>query len=32
LKRLEDIVAKIRHPSVDQRDDITLMVIECYVK
>jgi phosphoserine phosphatase RsbU/P len=28
-KRLEDIVAKIIHPSVDQRDDITLMVIEC---
>lgn len=28
-KRLEDIVAKIRRPSVAQRDDITLMVIEC---
>jgi phosphoserine phosphatase RsbU/P len=28
-KRLEDIVAKIRHPSIDQRDDITLMIIEC---
>ena len=31
-KRLEDIVAKIRHPSFDQRDDITLMVIECCLK
>lgn len=31
-KRLEDIVAKIRHPNVDQRDDITLMVIECCMK
>jgi phosphoserine phosphatase RsbU/P len=31
-KRLEDIVANIRHPSVDQRDDITLMVIECCIK
>ena len=31
-KRLEDIVAKIRHPSVNQRDDITLMVIECCMK
>lgn len=28
-KRLEDIVAKIQHPSVDQHDDITLMIIEC---
>jgi phosphoserine phosphatase RsbU/P len=31
-KRLEDIVAKIIHPGVDQRDDITLMVIECGLK
>ena len=31
-KRLEDIVAKIQRPSVDQRDDITLMVIECCMK
>jgi len=31
-KRLEDIVAKIIHPSVAQRDDITLMVIECCLK
>jgi phosphoserine phosphatase RsbU/P len=31
-KRLEDIVAKIQHPSVDQRDDITLMIIECCLK
>jgi phosphoserine phosphatase RsbU/P len=31
-KRLEDIVAKIRHPSLDQRDDITLMIIECCLK
>lgn len=31
-KRLEDIVAKIRHPSVHQHDDITLMVIECCLK
>jgi len=28
-KRLERIVAKILHPSIEQRDDITLMVIEC---
>lgn len=27
-KRLQDIVAKIRHPNVGQRDDITLMVNE----
>jgi len=31
-KRLQDIVAKIRHPDVKQRDDITLMVIECCTK
>lgn len=31
-KRLEDIVAKIRHPNIDQHDDITLMVIECCLK
>jgi len=31
-KRLEDIVAKIQHPSVDQHDDITLMIIECCPK
>tara|TARA_R110002072_G_scaffold32211_8_gene98640 strand:- start:15248 stop:16528 length:1281 start_codon:yes stop_codon:yes gene_type:complete len=31
-KRLEDIVAKIRHPNVHQHDDITLMVIECCLK
>ncbi len=31
-KRLEDIVARISHPSVAQRDDITLMVIECCLK
>jgi phosphoserine phosphatase RsbU/P len=31
-KRLEDIVAKICHPSVDQHDDVTLMVIECCMK
>jgi sigma-B regulation protein RsbU (phosphoserine phosphatase) len=31
-KRLQDIVAKIRHPDVQQRDDITLMVIECGTK
>ena len=29
LHRLEDIVAMIKHPGIDQRDDITLMVIEC---
>jgi len=28
-KRLADIVAEIRKPSVYQRDDITMMVIEC---
>ena len=28
-KRLENIVARIRRPGVDQRDDITLMVIDC---
>lgn len=31
-KRLEDIVAKIRHPNAQQHDDITLMVIECCLK
>ena len=31
-KRLEDIVAKIRHPNAEQHDDITLMVIECCLK
>ncbi len=31
-KRLENIVAKIRHPSIDQRDDITLMIIDCCLK
>jgi len=31
-KRLEDIVAKIRHPNIEQHDDITLMVIECCLK
>ncbi|MBL1141291.1 MAG: GAF domain-containing protein [Proteobacteria bacterium] len=31
-KRLEDIVAKISHPSIDQHDDITLMIIECCAK
>ena len=31
-RRLDDIVAKICHPNVDQRDDITLMVIECCFK
>jgi phosphoserine phosphatase RsbU/P len=31
-KRLEDIVAKIRHPNTEQHDDITLMVIECCLK
>jgi sigma-B regulation protein RsbU (phosphoserine phosphatase) len=31
-KRLQDIVARISHPSVAQRDDITLMVIECCLK
>ncbi len=31
-KRLENIVAKIRHSSVEQRDDITLMVVECCLK
>lgn len=31
-KRLQDIVAKICHPNVKQRDDITLMVIECCTK
>lgn len=31
-KRLKDIVAKIQHPSVDQHDDITLMIIECCSK
>lgn len=28
-KRLENIIAEIRKPNVDQRDDITLMVIDC---
>lgn len=28
-RRLHDIVAEIRKPSVSQRDDITLMLIEC---
>lgn len=28
-KRLENIVAEIRRPSASQRDDITMMVIEC---
>jgi len=28
-KRLENIVTRIRRPGVDQRDDITLMVIDC---
>lgn len=28
-KRLENIVAEIRNPNVNQRDDITLMVIDC---
>lgn len=28
-KRLEDIVARIQHPSTEQHDDITLMIIEC---
>lgn len=31
-RRLQDIVARISHPSVAQRDDITLMVIECCLK
>ena len=31
-KRLEDIVAKIQHPSTEQHDDITLMIIECCEK
>jgi sigma-B regulation protein RsbU (phosphoserine phosphatase) len=29
VKRLENIVAEIRKPDVHQRDDITLMVIDC---
>ena len=28
-KRLENIIAEIRKPNVSQRDDITLMVIDC---
>lgn len=28
-KRLENIIAEIRRPDIDQRDDITLMVIDC---
>lgn len=28
-KRLENIIAEIRKPNVNQRDDITLMVIDC---
>jgi sigma-B regulation protein RsbU (phosphoserine phosphatase) len=28
-KRLENFVAEIRGPNVNQRDDITLMVIDC---
>ncbi len=31
-KRLEDIVAKICHPDINQRDDVTMMVIECCMK
>jgi sigma-B regulation protein RsbU (phosphoserine phosphatase) len=31
-KRLEDIVARIQHPSSEQHDDITLMIIECCTK
>ena len=31
-KRLDDIIAKIRQPSIVQRDDITLMMIECSQK
>lgn len=28
-KRLENIIAEIRKPNLDQRDDITIMVIDC---
>ena len=28
-KRLEDIVARIQHPSTEQHADITLMIVEC---
>lgn len=31
-KRLEDIVARIQHPSIQQHDDITLMIVECCEK
>ena len=31
-KRLENIVAKIQNPNIEQHDDITLMVIECCIE
>ena len=31
-KRLENIIAEIRKPNINQRDDITLMVIDCRLK
>jgi Anti-sigma regulatory factor (Ser/Thr protein kinase) len=31
-KRLENIIARIRRPGVNQRDDITLLVIDCTPK
>lgn len=31
-KRLEDIVARIQRPSIEQHDDITLMIVECCEK
>lgn len=31
-RRLEDIIARIKHPSIEQHDDITLMIIECCEK
>jgi sigma-B regulation protein RsbU (phosphoserine phosphatase) len=31
-KRLENIVAKIQNPNIEQHDDITLMVFECCIE
>lgn len=31
-KRLENIIAKIQNPNIEQHDDITLMVIECCIE
>jgi len=29
---LENIIAKIQNPNIEQHDDITLMVIECCIE